>query len=180
MKSIRIINRLIMSKIIEIIFIITFLVLSHSLYKKNSQLLSALNISNNFHFTNLFIENDFNNIMVPLSKTNALKNLKPTKLIVKNDTLTKEEYVLMLKYSKKIDIDYNYLNIAINDKIVPLNTLKKAEDNKNNYFILEENQIMGEEKEYLIRLWLDEKVENNIYKKRLNVEFELVKGTANI
>ena len=180
MKSIKIINHLIVGKIIEIICIIMFIFFTNSLFKKDSTIFSTLNNKNELIFTEFFVENVFNDITIPLSKTEALNKLRPTNIIVKNNTLTQEEYKVILKISKNTLIDYNYLNISINNKSKPLNTLDKNEDKINHYFTIIKDKIKGGEKEYSVKVWLDEKAENTSSSEKQNLSYEVIKSTNNL
>lgn len=174
-------NMLIAAKIAEIIFVCTFILLSIPLCQNMGKAVAKIEFSDkNLNFTSLAIENNLDYSMYPMSQKDALNKLAPTKLIVENNSLTTENYDLILKISKNSTLDYNCLNIAIDDKIVPLNTLKYMEDSINNYFIIASESLKGNNKEYSIKLWIDEKTGNEMQNKELNLSFELEKNVIKI
>lgn len=174
-------NILIASKIVEIIFVCAFILISIPLCQRIGKSAAQIDFSDkNLNFTSLAIENNFGYSMYPMSQTDALNKLVPTKLIVANNSLTTESYDLILKVSKNSTLDYNCLNIAIDDKIVPLNSLKYMEDSINNYFIIASESLKGDNKEYRVKIWIDEKTGNEMQNKELNLSFEIEKNVIKI
>ena len=175
------INKLIIIKINEIILIICFFITTTILNKKNN--LNNINNflhSDNLVFTNLIVEKPINYVMYPMEKSEALNRIVPAKLIIKNESLTSEEYNFLLKISKESSIDYHNLNISLNEKVAPLYSFYLKEDDKNYYFLIETNTLKSNNKEYLIKVWLDIKAKYNIEKNQLISSFEIVKSITKI
>lgn len=182
MKMKKDINRLIAVRVVEIIFISTFLIVSYPVWQniEVTKLAKQTLSESNLNFTSLKVKNPLSYTMYPMSKTNAINKLEATTLIIENNTLTEEEYILSLKISKSSTLDYNCLNIAIDEKVMPLNSLEIKEDSANYYFVIDENKIQGDYREYKIKLWMDEKTGNEMQNKKLSLSFEIRKSVTKI
>lgn len=176
------INMLIVSKIIEIMFVCAFIFVSIPLWQRmnNVSNLSTALSNNGLIYTGLSVENKLNYSMYPMTTEDALNNLKASKIIVRNDSLTFEEYSVLLTISKESTLDYNCLNIAIDDLVMPLNSMDILEDEENYNFIIDTNNLKGEQKEYLVKIWMDENTGNEMQGKSLILSFELVKSITKI
>lgn len=171
-------NYLIIARIAEIIFVLAFLVLSYPLFE-NMRLTSSLlkeSAGLELAFTSLKIENQISYPLYPISEKEALKKFEPTKIIVENNSLTEENYWIVLKISKNTTLDYHYLNMAIEDKIYSLNNLTMEEDSENYKFFILKDVLKGDKKEYNLKIWLDETAENDMQNKVLISSFELKKA----
>lgn len=180
MNKTKAINKLIAQKIVEIIFLTTFIIISVPLWNSmdKKELFATSYATNDLTFTNLNIQNPIDYAMYPMSKTTALNTLIPTTIKVVNDSLTTEQYSLIFNYSKHSTLDYNFLIISIDDKVIPLNQLQTKETEENIYFILDESSLSGGEKEYKVRLWLDEKTGNAMQNQNLMFSFEIFKSAT--
>lgn len=176
------INMLIATKVIEIIFVCAFIFISIPLWQRMSDVsnLSTAISNNGLTYTGLSVENELNYNMYPMTTEDALNNLKSSKLIVRNDSLTSEEYTVLLTISKQSTLDYNCLNIAIDDLVMPLNSMNMNEDEENYSFIIDTNNLKGEQKEYLIKIWMDENTGNEMQGKSIILSFELIKSVTKI
>lgn len=79
------------------------------------------------------------------------KDLETIQLSVSNDTYMKEYYQLALKINKSCV--YDNLNIKINNESYALKDLLIFKDEKYNYFIVGENEIVAEEDLYEVGLF---------------------------
>ncbi len=178
------INRLIIAKVIEIIFICVFLVVIAPLRKNMENIASMALLSptpeDKLSYTTLAIGDIPTNSIIPIDDNKALTDIKDTILTVKNDSLIKENYILLLSISKKSSLDYNVLNIAIDNKVKKLNQLVMEEDNNNYHFILDENALEGDSKEYKVKLWLDNSVGNEMHGKSLILDYEIAKSVTEL
>lgn len=171
-------NYLIIARIAEIIFVLAFLVLSYPLFE-NMRLTSSLlkeSAGLELTFTSLKIENQMNYPLYPISEKEALNKLEPTKIVVENNSLTEENFWIVLKISKNTTLDYHYLNMAIEDKIYSLNNLTMEEDSENYKFFILKDVLKGNKKEYNLKIWLDETAGNDMQNKVLISSFELKKA----
>ena len=178
--SMKQINKLIYGKIIEISVLIAIILVSFPLWKKLDikDYLSTAAFYEEAQYSYLEIENYPIDLMYPISTIYAIKNLQPTIIKVKNETLTQEDYTLTLKIAKDSSLDYNCLNISLNNKVKSLKETLISEDEENFYFSLASDTIIGEEKEYKFLIWMDEKTGNEMQGKTLNYDFELQKKIA--
>lgn len=180
MKIIKDINKLIIIKYLEIVFVLVFLFFSIFLWKArySKEFFSSEFAFSNLNYTHLSIENPINYAMYPMHNEKALQNLKPCFITVINDTYTEESYLLTLKIDKSSTLDYQYLNLSIADNIYPLNTLERIEEKNNWYFILDQYVLKSEQKTYEIRLWIDARGGNELQSKDLIMGFELMNGVT--
>ena len=174
------INKIIHWKIVEITLLISIIIVSFPIWKtlEKNEVLSIASSYSNVQFSHLEVSNYALGSMFPISNEQALKNIEPTSIKVINDTKTTEDYSLYIKVSKNSTLDYNCLNIALNNKIAALNEFILSEDEENYYFLLESNTIAGEIKEYSFMLWMDEKTDNSMQGKTLTYSFEIQKQIA--
>lgn len=171
------INKLIFSKIIDILFVCFFLLIilpmQEELQFAESKAFEPS--KTDLNYTYLSVEKQSLNNMYPMSNQLAMATLDPIEVRVINDSLTLENYTLTLVYSKNSTLNANLFNIAINDNILSLKNVKQKEDEENIYFILDKNNITGECKEYKIKIWLDESVDNEAQGKNMSMSFKLFK-----
>jgi hypothetical protein len=179
MKEIKNINKLIYANIIELIFVVAFIFGSIPLWENlnNSISLKTASSFENISYTNLTVDNPSEYVLRPMSNKEASESLEPYKLYVVNDTLTEEEYTLYLKIEKTSSLDYNNLNISINDSVIPLNELEMKEDLEYYYFTLDNNSIVGNTIDYDVKIWLDENTGNEAQGKSLSLTFDIEKNT---
>ncbi len=180
MKIVKDINKLIRRQILEIIFMIGFVMVSTSLWKSSNaeHLLSMVSSTTTLSYTSLQIENPIEYEMFPMHNQYALQNLQPCVVIVSNDTYTEEDYMLVLKIDKSSTLDYQLLNLAIDGEIFSLKDMSLLEEYENYYFVLDENTLKGNRKTYNIQLWMDESAGNEMQAKSLLMNFELMNGVT--
>lgn len=174
------IDKVIHWKLIEISCVIAIVIVSFPLWKKldiSDQIATAA-FYNGASFSYLNVSNTQNGMMVPVSNEDALKNLEQTKIKVINDTRTNEDYTVLLKIAKSSTLDYNCLNIALNNEVKALKSTYLLEDADYFYFALTNGSIKGEIKEYDFLMWMDENTGNEMQGKTLNYSFELQKQIA--
>ncbi len=175
MKTINDINQLILKKVVEILFVASFVFFSVYLWmdsEKQNMFATAAAYSNS-NYTSLSIENPIDYSMYPMSDEYAISHLDPCNIKVMNDTLTAENYTLYLKIDKISTLNYHYLHIAIDDNVYNLENLISKEENNNYYFILDKNSIVGATKNYEVKLWLNEIAGNDMQNKQLIMSFEI-------
>lgn len=175
-KAINDINKLIIKKVLEIIFVVVFVFFSISWIKSADMqsMLATASTYANLNYTNLSVLNPIDYSMYPMSDSYAVSNLEPCTVRVMNETLTSENYTLALKISKKSSLNYDYLKIAIDNYIYTLKDLEMKEENDNYFFILDTNLITGDIKDYNIKLWLCEETGNEMQGKELIMSFEII------
>lgn len=180
MEIIKKINKLITKKILEILIVTAFVFLSLPLWdhfeKQNAFALASAYSTTNY--LSLDIENPINYSMYPMTDDFAMQKLGPCHLKVINDTLTNENYVLYLTIAKNSTIDYHYLKISINNQIHFLENLITKTDTNNYYFALDQDSLLGDAKNYEIKLWLDEKTGDEMQNKELIMSFETKNSVA--
>lgn len=175
MTTVKHINKLIFYKVFEIFFVMAFVFLAVYFWQSsNSQsMLTFASSQASSNFTTLSVENPIHYSMFPMQDDYAVQKLSPCTLKVVNDSLTTESYALYLKMNKESTIDYHYLHIAIDDTVYPLEQLiAKAEEN-HYYFLLDRNTMVGDSKNYEIKLWLNEKTGNEMQGKKLILSYEI-------
>lgn len=182
MKIVRDINKLIITKVVEIIFVLGFVFFASFLWQsKNAQeFLSSIASFSNLYYTNFMVENPIDYSMFPMRDEDAMKNLKPCTIKVINETYTSENYVLVLKVDKSSTMDYHFLHIGINDSVYSLNDLEQIEESNEFTFVLTKDNIMGDTKNYEIRLWLNTLAGNEMQGKNLIMRFDLINETTQV
>lgn len=181
-KIVKDINKLVLKKIVEIVFVLGFIVLSNYLWHStNTQnLVAAINTYHNLNYTNFKVEDPIDYEMFPMTDEFAMKNLTPCHIYISNETYTVETYKLILKISKESTIDYRFLHIAIDQAIYQLNDLTKQEEENAYIFVLDKNTIQGESKVYEIRLWLSTLADNESQGEELILKFDLKNETTKV
>lgn len=176
MKMIKEIDKLIRIKVLEIVFLVAFVMVSTSLWKSSSteELFSMVSSFGNLSYTSIQIENPIQYEMFPMRNQDALKNVKPCVVLVSNDTYTEEEYMLVLKIDKSSTLDYHVLNISMGGEVFSLKDLPLLEETLNYYFVLDENKLKGDKRRYEIQLWMDASAGNEMQSKSLAMNFELM------
>lgn len=175
-------NRLIIAKLVEIVFVCAFVYISITLHQtlQNLQSVAYVPSMDRLNYTSLVVENPIHYLMFPMDNDVAMQKLEPTRLRIINESLTEEAYTLVLEISKNSTLDFHCLNISIDKEIFALQDLTKKEDSNNIYFILDEDSIIGSTKEYEIKLWMDAATGNEMQNKDLILSFELKKSTIKI
>lgn len=176
MKAIKDINKLILIKMFEIVFVIGFLFFSVTLWKDNTtqEMFSMATSFTNLNYTNMQVENPISYSMYPMEKERALSTIEPCSVIVSNDTYTEEGYMLALRVDKNSSLDYQFVNISVDEEVYSLKDLSRIDDQDNYYFILDENTLKGEQKIYKLKLWLDERTGNDMQAKQFIMSFQLL------
>ena len=82
--------------------------------------------------------------------------------------------MLVLKVGKNSSLDYQYVNIAVDNEVFSLKDLSRIDDQENYYFILDENTLKGEQKIYKMKIWLDERTGNDMQAKQFIMSFQLL------
>lgn len=182
MKMVKDINKIIRRKVIEILFVLAFICGSAYLWQseKTHELLNSIATFSNTSNLGLSIKNQINYSMYPMTDEKALEKLVPCTVIVSNGTYKTENYTLVLKLDKASTLDYKYLHISIDDTIYALSALKKEVTDNEIIFILDENSITAENKEYNVRLWLNTLAGNDMQAKKLIIHFDLINETTNV
>lgn len=174
------INKLILKKVLEIVFVFCFLLISTFLWRsKNAQLFSsAISTFSNLNYTNIKVDSPIEYTMFPMDDQDAMQNLKPCIVSVRNETYTLENYTLILKIDKNSTMDYQFLNIGIDNTIYTLKDLFRQEEDNYYIFVLDTDQISGNIKKYEIRVWLNNLADNNMQSKDLIMNFDLKHETT--
>lgn len=174
------INRLILKKILEITFVLCFAIVSTYLWQsKNAQLFSnSISTFSSMHYTNIKVDSPIQYNMFPMRDEEAMQNLKPCIVSVINGTYILEEYTLILKIDKNSTLDYQFLNIGIDNMIYSLKDLYRQEEDNYYIFVLDTAQILGNTKKYEVRLWLNSMTGNDQQSKTLIMDFDLKNETT--
>lgn len=182
MKIVKDINKLIITKVVEIFLVVGFVFLASYLWRsKNAQeFFSSIASFSNLYYTNFMIENPIDYSMFPMRDEDAMQNLKPCTVKVMNETYTSENYALILKIDKTSTMDYHYIHIGINDKVYALNDLGQVEETENYVFTLAKDTIVGNTKNYEIRVWLNTLAGNEMQGKNLIMHFDLINETTQV
>lgn len=182
MKIVRDINKLIITKVVEILFVLGFVFFASFLWQsKNAQgFLSSIVSFSNLYYTNFTVENPIDYSMFPMRDEDAINNLKPCTIKVINETYTSENYVLVLKIKKESTMDYHFLHVSINDSVYSLNDLEQLEESDAFVFVLTKDNIVGDTKNYEIRLWLNTLAGNEMQGKNLILNFDLINETTQV
>lgn len=182
MKIVKDINKLIITKVVEIVFVVGFVFLASYLWRsKNAQeFFSSIASFSNLYYTNFTIENPIDYSMFPMLDEDAMQNLKPCTIKVMNETYTSENYILVLKIDKSSTMDYHYLHIGVNEKIYSLSNLEQTEELGNYVFTLAKDTIVGSTKNYEIRVWLNTLAGNEMQGKNLIMHFDLINETTQV
>lgn len=172
------IDKIIYWKLIEISLLISVVIISFPLWKKLewNDFFTTAAFYSEAQYSYLEVSNYPKGPMFPISNEIALKNINQTTLSVINDTLTEEEYTLLLKITKDSTLDYHCLNVALNNKISALENKYIMENEEYWYFKLSSDTILGETKTLNFIMWMDEKTGNEMQGKTLNYAFEIQKG----
>ena len=181
MKVLKDINKIILIKVIEIMFTILFIIVSANLYKseKAQEVMQSLALYKDFTPINLSIRNQINYSMYPMDDEKAMQKLIPCTLTVNNETYKEEFYTLVLKMDIRFINDISYLHISINNSIYSLDTLEKEVLEDKIIFVLDRNTIVSGKKDYNIRIWYNELNENYVPQKLL-FNFELITQNTNL
>ena len=182
MKMVKDINKLIIKKVVEIVFVLGFIVYSAHLWQsQNMQMvLTSLANYNKTNYTSIHVYNPIDYNMYPMEDAFAVQHLAPCTVEIVNETYTNENYELVLKIDKSSTLDYHYLHLGIDDEIYDLKTLLQKETDQEYIFLLNEGTIKGEIKEYKMRLWLEEDAGNELQGKNLKYHFALSNETTNV
>lgn len=180
MKIRRDINKLIIKKIVEITFVLCFVFISAFLWhgNKTQTVLSSLATYSNINYTDINIKNPISYNMFPMSDDDAMQSLEPCLISLFNGTYTPEYYILVLKIDKKSTLDYNYLNIGIDNFVFSLKDLDRKDDDDYYIFVLDNDSIIGETKEYKVRMWLNTMAQNDMQAKEIIMDFAIINETT--
>lgn len=85
----------------------------------------------------------------------AIKNIKTQNIIISNINNNEQKHNLVLKFDKFSQLDIDNLRINVNYNIDYLKEYNYYEDEKNYYFVIDNNNILN--KKYMLSLWIDEK-----------------------
>ena len=182
MKLVKDINKMILVKVIEIAFIIVFMIVATNLYssERAQEVFRSIAAYSDVYNTHLAIKNQINYSMFPMTDERAMEKLIPCTLTVSNETYKTENYTLVLKINKSSTLNYSYLHISINNDIYALEALEKQVTDDEIIFILDEGSLTGESKEYNVRLWLNTLAENDMQGKNLIMQFDLLNETITL
>lgn len=176
MKIVRDINKLIVKKVLEIVFLFFFVFFATFLWRTSGKeyLLASVSGKERLNYTDLQIENPIQYEMYPMRNQEALSRLKPCILTVSNNTYTEESYMLVLRIAKSSSLDYKVLNLSINGVVSSLTDLPRLEETEDYYFVLDQNSMKGSEKKYHVLLWMDASTGNEMQSKSLFMGFEIM------
>lgn len=172
------IDHIIHWKLVEISIMISVILVSFPLWKylEIDEVMTTAAFYDGARYTYLSVEESEKEPMFPLKNEEALRDLKPTKVRLINETKTLEEYTLTMKISKTSTLDYKCLNIAFDQKINKLEDLYFSDDADYFYFVLKTDKIRGEIREHNVLIWMDASTGNEMMNKSLSYSFELQKG----
>ena len=159
---------MIIFKCFEIAFLIGFVILTLKLFKNDDK------------FTYLSIQNQINYSMYPMSDEKAMQKLVPCTLSVKNETYKEEWYTLVLKINKSSIMDISDFHISINDYIYSLDDLNKKAENNEIIYILAKDKIIANNKDYNVRIWINESAKNKLKSNDLIFTFNLLNENVKI
>ncbi len=168
------VNKLIISKIVEINIVVIFLIFSFPIWQnihKEQEIANSVALTG---YTFVEVANPIDYVMYPMSDEKAVRYLKPCHLTVKNDMEQDIDYTLALRISKESTLDLNNLNILINDKVDNLINLNSLEEQDYTYFIIDSNNLIKNENEYDVIFWLNENTQNLAMKQELIFSFEII------
>ena len=182
MKITKDINKIIVRKIVEIVFVFAFVLYAGHLWNSENtqEFLTTIATFSNANYVDFSVDNSMNYVMFPMTDEQATKSINPCIIHVNNGTYTLQDYTLVLKIDKTSTMDYHYLNISINGTIYHLNTLETIEDDNEFIFILDKNNIVAETKDYAIQLWLSSIAGNEMQGKNLTMNFDLIYETTQV
>lgn len=182
MKIVKDINKLIIKNVIEIVLVLGFVFLaSHLWSSKNAQdFLASIASFRDLNYTDFVVENPIDYSMFPMRDEDAMKKLKPCIIKVINGTYTSENYILILRINKKSTMDYHFLHIGVNDEVYSLNDLEQIEETEELLFVLAKDSIVGNTRNYEIRLWLNTLAGNEMQGKDLIMRFDLINGITQV
>lgn len=182
MDIIKDINKLIIKKIVGIVFIIGFLVFAtFDLHNKNAQdFLAAIIAAENMNYVNFYVKNPIQYELYPISDNDALNNLEPCIIVVNNETYSNELFKLVLKINKNSTIDYRYLHININDNVYALSELERLDNDLEYVFVIQKDYLVASSREYEFRIWLNTLANNEMQNKELNMEFDIIEETVKL
>ena len=182
MKIVKDINKMIVRKVIEIVFVAAFILGTAQIWRseKTQEMLNSIALLSNTSHLSLQVKNQINYSMYPMTDERAMEKLVPCTLTVRNETYENEDYTLVLKIDKSSTLDYNYLHISIDNTIYALNALEKEVTNDGVVFILDRNSLVAGQKEYNVRLWLNTLAGNDLQAKNLNLQFDILDETTNV
>lgn len=173
-------NKVIHWKLLEISVVLAFVIISFPLWQQleRKDYLTTAAFYNEAQYSYLEVTQYPYGSMIPVSDEDALKNIKPCKIQVVNNTKTKEDYTLVFKISKESTLDYHVLKIALNQSVSMLDEHYLLEDADHIYFALATDSIQGEKQDYNFMLWMDQNTGNEMQGKTLSFDFELQKSIA--
>lgn len=172
------IDKIIHWKLLEISIMISVILVSFPLWKylEIDEVMTTAAFYDDARYTYLSVEETEQGPMFPLKNEDALRELKPSKLRLINETKTQEEYTIALKVNKTSSLDYHCLNIAFDQKVEKLEDLYFSDDADYFYFVLKTDTIRGEIKEHNFLIWMDASTGNEMMNKTLSYSFEIQKG----
>ncbi len=172
------INKIIRWKIIEITMMLVVIAVSYPLWKTLNigEHLSTAAFYDQAQYTYLKVNHSPQGPMFPMDNEVAINTLNPMTISVVNESLTKENFNLIMKVSKTSTLDYNCLNVLFQAEVKSLKELYTYEDADHYYFLITSDSIVGETKDYNLLMWMDYRTGNEMQGKTLNYAFELQKG----
>ncbi|HIQ94414.1 TPA: hypothetical protein IAB29_04730 [Candidatus Ventrenecus stercoripullorum] len=103
--------------------------------------------------------------MVPMKDQEALRYLYPMKVTLTKTLISDTHYTLVIRVSKKSNIDLSSIKVSINNQIYFLQDRFYKEDASYNYYLIEEGVLKEPEKDYSLNIWLDENATTEKQKK---------------
>ena len=151
------INQLIRRKIVEITICCIIIIISvplWNLWPKDTIAYAKTYDNTSFAYVTVSMYQHYQ--MVPMKDQEALKYLYPMKVTLAKNIIAETHYTLVIRVSKKSNIDLSTLKLSINNQIYFLKERFYKEDDTYNYYLIDEDALKEPEKEYSINIWLDE------------------------
>lgn len=150
------ITRIIRRKIIEITVCCILIISSVPLWSlwKNNNIVYAKTYDNT-SYAYVTVSRYQKYEMVPMKDQEALKYLYPMKVTLAKNLISDTHYTLVLRVSKKSNINLSSIKYSINNQIYFLKERFYEEDDTYSYYLLEEGILKETKKEYNLNIWLD-------------------------
>lgn len=110
------------------------------------------------------------------SDDNALENIEPINIKLSNQEETEETFTLYFVISKNSTLDYNALKVNYLNKTAKLNELEMLEDEEYYYFELITGEIINDEINFGLILWID--IENDYEIANKGLSFDIINITG--
>ena len=164
-------NKRIKGLILEIVTLVSVVVGSFFIWQRldcSDQAKIAYAYSNYDAYLTLNIDKDSINIL-----PNGYENDGLTLSIGNSNSIVKS-YYLYLIYDNNSNLDKEFIELNMNDKVVKLNTLEKIEKGNFTYYIIEKSSIKKKStKDIGVKLLLADNTPNEEYGKDASIKFDI-------